>query len=221
MSRKSIIGKGIVALGICFIIAAGFVAVQNELIEKNAEDFNATMLSQVEMQIQVESQVLSYAQVGSTTVTQSEGTVTTTTITTDDGEEIYVPQVVVDNREYVGVLSIPAISITIPVQTSWSYAKLFDTPCVFEGSIAQGNLIIAGHNYRAHFSQLSQLAIGNEVTLKDATGVTHYYTVTAKESIHENYVDDLRAGEWDLTLFTCDFDNNSVRTVIRLTEIVL
>ena len=67
-----------------------------------------------------------------------------------------------DERYYVGLLEIPDLELTLPIQREWSDALLHYSPCVYQGTLADG-LIIAGHNYRSHFAHLNQLAAGAEV----------------------------------------------------------
>ena len=46
-------------------------------------------------------------------------------------------------REYLGVLTIPALGLELPVQTEWSKANLKVSPCRQCGSTAGGDLVIA------------------------------------------------------------------------------
>ena len=61
-------------------------------------------------------------------------------------------------REYLGVLTIPALGLELPVQTEWSKANLKVSPCRQCGSTAGGDLVIAAHNYKSHFGRLSSLS---------------------------------------------------------------
>ena len=70
-----------------------------------------------------------------------------------------------DERYYVGLLEIPDLELTLPIQREWSDALLHYSPCVYQGTLADG-LIIAGHNYRSHFAHLNQLAAGAEVRFR-------------------------------------------------------
>lgn len=62
-------------------------------------------------------------------------------------------------REYLGVLTIPALGLELPVQTEWSKANLKVSPCRQCGSTAGGDLVIAAHNYKSHFGRLSSRAL--------------------------------------------------------------
>lgn len=109
-----------------------------------------------------------------------------------------------DERYYVGLLEIPDLELTLPIQREWSDALLHYSPCVYQGTLADG-LIIAGHNYRSHFAHLNQLAAGAEIRLRELDGNVWTYTVAGSEIIDGNDVESMAAGDWDLTLFTCTY----------------
>ena len=116
-----------------------------------------------------------------------------------------MPTVSVDGNECIGALEIPALGLSLPVISGWSDAKLRIAPCRFEGSASSGDLIIAGHNYARHFGGLSRLAAGDEVRLTDAAGNVFVYEVLCAETLSGTDSDGMRAGAWDLTLFTCTY----------------
>ena len=117
-----------------------------------------------------------------------------------------------DERYYVGLLEIPDLELTLPIQREWSDALLHYSPCVYQGTLADG-LIIAGHNYRSHFAHLNQLAAGAEIRLRELDGNVWTYTVAGSEIIDGNDVESMAAGDWDLTLFTCTLSRTSRVTV--------
>ncbi|MFI3228371.1 MAG: sortase [Clostridia bacterium] len=125
----------------------------------------------------------------------------------------------IDNQEYIGVLCIPSLNITLPVTSTWNYDLLKKTPCVFSGTIENENLIIAGHNYKSHFAYLKNLSLGDTAYILDANGNFHNYEVILIETIAGDEVSNLLDGEWDLSLFTCTNANNSHRTVLRFQKI--
>ena len=90
-------------------------------------------------------------------------------------------------REYLGVLTIPALGLELPVQTEWSKANLKVSPCRQCGSTAGGDLVIAAHNYKSHFGWLSSLSEGDEVRFTSQDGADAVYTVerTAQVSPEE------------------------------------
>lgn len=128
--------------------------------------------------------------------------------------EKYDDKIVIDGTSFIGVLDIPDLNLSLPIQSDWSYDKLYATPCAYSGSV-DSNLIIAGHDYKSHFANLSQLSNGDIVRFTDINAVVHTYTLTTSELIYETEINKLvQEGDWDLTLFTCD-KNDSKRLVIR------
>ena len=59
------------------------------------------------------------------------------------------------------------------------------------------------HNYRNHFGRIKGLSEGDSVSFTDMDGVTYAYTVVAKDILAPTAVEEMTAGEYDLTLFTC------------------
>lgn len=131
-----------------------------------------------------------------------------------------MPEEAVDGRDYIGILSIPAVEVELPIQSAWSYPNLKASPCRFDGSVYTDDMIIAGHDYRTHFRALRNLVGGERVVFTDVDGNTFAYDVSLIETIAGTDVDGL-TGEpdtWDLTLFTCTADG-SARVVIRCLRI--
>ena len=92
--------------------------------------------------------------------------------------EMDMPVKTVDGQKYVGVLKIPALSLTLPVLNDWSYGKFKIAPCKYYGSVYQDNMVIAAHNYRRHFGKLKTLKPGNSVSFTDIDGNEFEYEVT-------------------------------------------
>ncbi|HWS43891.1 MAG TPA: sortase [Pseudoflavonifractor sp.] len=106
-------------------------------------------------------------------------------------------------RSYLGILEIPALDLTLPILSKWSYPNLKAAPCRYRGSAAGGDFIIAGHNYESHFGQLKTLETGAAVLFTDADGAVYAYEVSEVEVLDGSAVTEMSAGDWDLTLFTC------------------
>jgi len=124
-----------------------------------------------------------------------------------------MPTEAIDGNEYIGVLEIPTLDLKLPVMSDWSYPKLKIAPCRYVGSAYVGDLVIAAHNYTAHFGQLKSLHIGDEITLTDVDGNVFRYEVLELETLMRMAIDEMTAGDWDLTLFTCTIGGKSRVTV--------
>lgn len=121
--------------------------------------------------------------------------------------------VLLDKEEYLGILSLPALGLELPVQARWDMESLRQSPCRYAGTLAGSDLVIAAHNYRRHFAALHTLQVGDAVLFTDAAGENHRYTVSSIETLHATAVAEMLAGEWDLTLFTCNYDGTARVTV--------
>ena len=131
--------------------------------------------------------------------------------------DMEMPVKIVNGMELVGVLSIPTLDLTLPVLSTWSYPDLQAAPCRYSGSAYQHNLVLAGHNYPAHFGLLSRLREGDAVRFTDMDGNVFSYQVTGQERLSPTAVEAMTAGEdWDLTLFTCTLDGQT-RVTVRCT----
>ena len=128
--------------------------------------------------------------------------------------EMAMPEENIDGRSYIGVLDIPALELSLPIISEWSYDALQIAPCRYSGSAYLDNLVIAGHNYRSHFASLPQLQPGDTVTFTDMDGNVFSYEVSSLETLSPYAVSDMTSGDWDLTLFTCTVGGQS-RLAIR------
>lgn len=106
-------------------------------------------------------------------------------------------------REYLGVLTIPALGLELPVQTKWSKANFKISPCRQCGSTAGGDLVIAAHNYKSHFGRLSSLSEGDEVRFTSQDGAEAVYTVERTAQVSPEEPEALREGGCPLVLYTC------------------
>ena len=77
--------------------------------------------------------------------------------------------------------------------------------------------VIAGHNYRNHFGRLASLEEGALLTYTREDGTVTRYQVTGITEIDADDPAALDAGDWDMTLFTCNLDMTR-RVLVRLTE---
>lgn len=117
--------------------------------------------------------------------------------------EMEMPVESVDGEDYIGVLRIPALGLELPVHSRWSYPRLKTAPCRYSGSAYLDDLVICAHNYATHFGGLKGLEQGDAVTFTDVDGNEFCYQVEAVEALAPTAIEDMTAGEWPLTLFTC------------------
>ena len=124
-----------------------------------------------------------------------------------------LPEKEYDGRRYVGVITIPALEVELPVLKGWSRSGAKIAPCRFEGTPYMDDLVICAHNYQSHFGRLNTLKTGDLVQFMDMEGNLFTYQVVSFEILQPNQVELLRSGGWDLTLFTCTIGGQTRFTV--------
>lgn len=124
-----------------------------------------------------------------------------------------MPAIQIDGNSYIGILEIPAYNLELPVMADWSYPKLRVAPCRYAGSVYTNDLIVAAHNYSRHFGQIKNLLSGDEIRFWDVNGNCFIYEVAEIEELGSTAVEEMEAGEWDITLFTCTYGGRARVTV--------
>lgn len=189
MKRKR--GVFLMALGLALLAAACGLVVWNEWEARRGEESSRQALAQVSAMTRAARE-----------------------LPADTDPEREMPTVEAEGRQYIGSLEIPALGLSLPVQSEWSYPALKCSPCRFSGSAYRGDLIVAGHNYSRHFGALKHLAPGDEVVFTDAAGNRFRYAVSQLEQLPGDALEELEAGEWELTLFTCTLSGRG-RVAVR------
>lgn len=196
--RKKKTGKVWMSIGLLMILAALFLTCYNIWSEKQAERASNMILEQLDPSADDLSE------------------------DDDSGEQIprymidpdmEMPTILIDGYRYIGVLEIPVLGLELPVMDSWSYPKLRISPCRYQGSAYSNDMIIAGHNYNSHFGRLKTLSPGDQVIFTDVEGHQFLYCVEETDILGKTAVEEMEAGDWDLTLFTCTYGGQSRVTV--------
>ncbi len=120
-----------------------------------------------------------------------------------------MPEMAVDGRGYIGVLTLPTLGLELPVLSELTDDNLKQGPCRYKGSAYLDDLIIGGHNYRTHFGSLRKLRPGDRVDFTDADGNLFHYEVVELEQLEDTDVREMQTGDWELTLFTCTTSGQS------------
>ena len=124
-----------------------------------------------------------------------------------------LPALQVDGHDCIGCLSIPALGLELPVLADWDDRLLKIAPCRYTGTVRSEDLVLMGHNYKVHFGPISRLKSGDAVVFTDMDGVTTYYHVVSRDVLPPDAVEEMTAGDFDLTLFTCTYGGDSRVTV--------
>lgn len=123
----------------------------------------------------------------------------------------------IDGQNYIGLLSIPSLSIELPVNSETSEANMKNSPCLYRGSFS-GPMVITAHNYNSHFGGISKLEKGEAVVLTDADGLEHFYIVELVTVLLSTDVDLMEKSSFDLSLFTCT-KSRTERITVRCSEV--
>lgn len=108
--------------------------------------------------------------------------------------------------DYAGVIVIPDLSLELPVIDQWNYARLKVAPCRQSGAAADGDLVIAAHNYKSHFGYLDRLEPGASVIFTDMEGTVYRYAVEEIRQLEPEDAEDVSSvfsSEYPLVLYTC------------------
>lgn len=201
---KNKLGILCVLLGVLLIVGAGGLYFHNAQLQQQAGESAAQVMPQIVENIRIRHTEPAAESDAPPVVTQALKT--------------QMPVVEVDGNDYIGFVGIPALSLELPVMADWSYPKLEQSPCRFTGDMYSDDLVVMAHNYNTHFGGLERLREGDTVTFTDMDGDTRTYSVVATDILSPNAVEEMTAGEYDLTLFTCTYGGQS-RVTVRCDEI--
>lgn len=181
--------------GICFIIASLSLIAYNRYDENRAQKSADSVLAQLDMSV---------------TESRAEGEIPDYILNPD----MDMPTRNVDGNEYIGILKIKSVNLTLPVISECDDAKLKIAPCRYSGSAYLNNMIIAGHDYVSHLGNMFSLKTGDTITFTDTDNNVFKYVVTEIDFLYSNQTEEMLAeGNWDLTLFTCTYSGRQRLTI--------
>ena len=128
-------------------------------------------------------------------------------------ESFEMTEVTIDGYGYIGYLSIPSLELNLPIMGSWDYKRLQIAPCRYHGNIGSEDLVLMAHNYTSHLGRIDELQPGDTVCFTDMDGISTWYQVSVRDLLPPGAVEEMTAGEFDLTLFTCTYGGRSRVTV--------
>ncbi len=207
MKSKTRLGNVLLAAGALFL-AAALLLTGNNLVETYQAGQTSERLSQ-----EVSSRIESHSQDADSLSQAALAGGEEETPEYLRNPEMEMPVEEIEGNGYIGLLEIPALGLSLPVMSEWSYPNLKLAPCRYSGSAYTGNFTIAGHNYSTHFGPIRELNAGDSITFTDMQGNRFAYEVQVVETLEATAVADMVSEEWDLTLFTCDLSGESRITV--------
>lgn len=127
----------------------------------------------------------------------------------------------IEGYNYIGIIEIPSLGLSLPVGENFSYNQLDYTPCRYCGSYYTDDMVICGHNFTSHFGPINYLEPGASVVFITADGDRINYTVLERETVWPFQMErmtDPGDNLWDLTLFTCNNGGES-RCAVRCARV--
>ena len=128
-------------------------------------------------------------------------------------EDLKMTETVIDGLAYIGYLSMPTLELELTVLADWDYPKLKVAPCRYYGTVRGEDLVLMAHNYRSHFGPIANLQEGDPIFFRDMDGLVTHYQVVGKDVLPPDAVEEMTAGEFALTLFTCTYGGENRVTV--------
>lgn len=203
----------LITIGLLLIAAALFLASYNLYDELRAEQAARQAVTQLDAYLPAEAAPEAPTDPVEDTdpLVRDERTVIPDYVLSPNME---MPVKTINGIDFIGILTIPALELELPVISQWSYPNLKTAPCRYSGSAYLNNLIICGHNYASHFGNLKDLCEGDIATFMDVDGNVFTYKMVERETLAPTSIDAMESGVWDLTLFTCTVGGQS-RVTIR------
>jgi sortase A len=215
------IGSILIIVGIVCVLAALALLLWNIREAKRAEDSVSYILPQLMEQIEESpptdgsQQQAQQEEIGAEEASEEQQNVEQAQDAPGGGMESRE----VSGENYIGVLSLPTLDLELPVMADWSYPRLKIAPCRYTGSVETGDMVIAAHNYMKHFGTLRSLEKGDRVYFTDMENRIYTYEVAEVEILQPTAIEEMTAGEYDLTLFTCTYGGKS-RVTVRCMSVV-
>lgn len=195
---------------VCIILGAALLLGALLLAQFNRREDAAAKQAAMEVMPQLVAQIQERAAKDSTEPADVELQVPLELLTEEDKR---MTEVEIDGHLYIGYISVPAVQIELPVMSNWSYPKLKIAPCRYTGSVRGEDMVLMAHNYNGHFKRISELEIGDDVFFTDMDGNEICYQVVGKDVLGSTAVEEMTAGDFDLTLFSCTYGGASRVTV--------
>ena len=196
------LAKILVITGTVCVLAALSLFIYNKIVSANAARFAEEMVTEIR------SYSYSNPEANHSAPADEHGG------DSDTGME----SLTIQEYDFIGYISIPALRLNLPVMSAWSYDNLTLSPCRYSGSPEGDDFVIAAHNYSSHFGFISDLNVGDTVNFIDIHGRQINYRVELIDTLSPTAVKDMTAGEYDLTLFTCTYLGQA-RVTVRCNRI--
>ena len=200
-------------LGVALIWGALALSLHNQQEARNAGEQSDALLQKLVEQIDAQKQSDGIEWIGKTEEAETYLPMPQIPEELLTAEDVKMTEVVIDGQSYIGYLSIPALNLELPILSDWSYTLLKIAPCRYDGTVRGNDLVLFAHNFDRHFGRLKKLSEGDSVYFTDMDGNTTAYEVVAQDILDPYAVEEMTAGVYDLTLFTCTYGGKSRVTI--------
>ncbi|MBR5517096.1 MAG: sortase [Firmicutes bacterium] len=194
---KNKIGNVFIIIGLMLVIGAMAIVGNNIYDEWNANNSSAKAVNKLTDYILETELIPEY-------------------VTNPDME---MPTAEVDGWNYIGIISIESLDVTLPVIENWSEQAAYISPCRYYGSAYKDNMVIAAHNFPSHFGKISDLTSEDEIVFTDMAGNNFYYRPVSLETLQPTDIEEMTQSENDLTLFTCTIGGRQ-RVTVRCDRVI-
>lgn len=191
-------------LGTVFLLGAVSLLIMNQQEDRKAGE----MSQEVMMEMQKEIQDIQAAE-----TPELPDLLENTPVEFLTEEDLIMTERVIKGYPYIGYLSIPDLMLQLPVMSDWNNQRLQIAPCRYTGTLRGRDLVLMAHSFASHFGKLSSLSEGAEIQFTDMDGNIWYYEIVVMDVLDAYAVEEMTAGEYDLTLFTCTKDRQHRVTV--------
>lgn len=212
MNKKQKHGLVVLLIGIAVVlVGAAFWAVNNHADEE-AGTSAAKLLAQLETKISSVPQTSSaHPVVSAASAVSGRQNGVEAAVSDSTAAALSLPE----KDGCIGILELPSLGIKLPIQAAYTQDALKTAPCRYTGENGEiSRFVICGHNYRRHFGSLRSMQVGSRVTFTNLNGTVYQYTVSEVTEIASNDFEALKTGDWDLSLFTCNFTGQK-RVLVR------
>lgn len=213
-------GIAFVGMGVVLILSALLLFLYNEgrnaAAEKANEDIYADLYRIIEQQKEARDTETEAVIPEETAIVQAEIPETEEALPAETEmipEAPVMETVTVDGHDYIGILEIPSLELTVPILSDWDERKLDIAPCRHFGSVGTDDLVIAGHNYRRHFLYLYQVKAGDQVFFTCPDGTLIEYEAAEIRTLDAADVESVLDSKYDLILYTCTYSGTE-RTAV-------
>ncbi len=136
----------------------------------------------------------------------------------DDRSNKIMPVLSVENKDYIGLLELNSLDITLPIGEKWDLSEISHYPCKYMGSMYDSSLIIGGSDNSGQFDFLKTISNGDTLSVTDVTGLRFNYVVTDIRKTKDVSTEGLTSKKADLVLFARNaysFDYTVVRCDLK------